>query len=104
MRIATWNVNSLKARLDRVEEWLGYAQPDVLCMQETKLSDDAFPQLTFSALGYDTVHHGQGQWNGVAILSKVGIEDVTSGFGPGVDDAYEGDARLLAATCGESES
>jgi exodeoxyribonuclease-3 len=86
--------------LDRVEEWLGYAQPDVLCMQETKLSDDAFPQLTFSALGYDTVHHGQGQWNGVAILSKVGIEDVTSGFGPGVDDAYEGDARLLAAMCG----
>ena len=80
MRIATWNVNSLKARLPRVEEWLEYAQPDVLCIQETKLSDDAFPQLTFSALGYDSVHHGQGQWNGVAILSKVGIDDVTSGF------------------------
>ncbi len=100
MRIATWNVNSLKARLPRVEEWLQYAEPDVLCLQETKLSDDAFPQLTFSALGYDAVHHGQGRWNGVAILSKVGIEDVTSGFGDGLLDPYEGDARLLAATCG----
>ena len=76
MRIATWNVNSLKARQERVEEWLGYAQPDVLCLQETKLSDTAFPHLSFSALGYDSVHHGQGQWNGVAILSRVGISDV----------------------------
>jgi exodeoxyribonuclease-3 len=101
MRLATWNVNSLKARLPRVEEWLAYAQPDVLCLQETKLGDDAFPQLTFGALGYDAVHHGQGQWNGVAILSRVGISDVTTGF-DGVDlvDPYEGDARLLAATCG----
>ena len=56
MRIATWNVNSLKMRLPRVEEWLQYAQPDVLCLQETKLADSAFPQLTFSALGYDAVH------------------------------------------------
>jgi exodeoxyribonuclease-3 len=100
VRIATWNVNSLKARLPRVEEWLGYAQPDVLCIQETKLSDDTFPQLTFGALGYDSVHHGPGQWNGVATLSRVGIEDVSSGFGEGVLDPYEGDARLLAATCG----
>ena len=100
MRIATWNVNSLKARLPRVEEWLQYAEPDVLCLQETKLSDDAFPQLTFSALGYDAVHHGQGRWNGVAILSKVGIADVTSGFEEGTVDPYEGDARILAATCG----
>jgi len=99
MRIATWNVNSLKARLPRVEEWLGYAQPDVLCLQETKLSDDAFPQLAFSALGYDSVHLGQGQWNGVAILSRVGIDGVTSGFGELVDP-YEGDARMLAADCG----
>jgi exodeoxyribonuclease-3 len=99
MRIATWNVNSLKARLPRVEEWLEYAQPDVLCLQETKLADDAFPQLTFEALGYDTAHHGQGRWNGVAILSKVGLSDVTSGFGDALDP-YEGDARLLAATCG----
>jgi exodeoxyribonuclease-3 len=99
MRIATWNVNSLKARLPRVEEWLNYAHPDVLCLQETKLSDDAFPQLAFSGLGYDSVHLGQGQWNGVAILSRVGIDGVTSGFGDLVDP-YEGDARMLAANCG----
>ena len=99
MRIATWNVNSLKARQPRVEEWLGYAQPDVLCLQETKLSDDAFPALAFSALGYDSVHHGHNQWNGVAILSRVGIDAVTTGFDRDTVDPYEGDARLLAATC-----
>ena len=100
MRIATWNVNSLKARQERVEEWLGYAQPDVLCLQETKYADDAFPHLAFSALGYESVHHGYNQWNGVAILSRVGIAEVTTGFDHGVVDPYEGDARLLAATCG----
>jgi exodeoxyribonuclease-3 len=100
MRFATWNVNSLKARMPRVEEWLAYAQPDVLCIQETKLSDSTFPQLAFSSLGYESVHHGPGRWNGVATLSRVGIEHVSSGFGDGVLDPYEGDARLLAATCG----
>jgi exodeoxyribonuclease-3 len=108
VRIATWNVNSLKARQERVEEWLAYARPDVLCLQETKLSDDAFPHLAFSALGYDSVHHGQGQWNGVAILTRVGAEAVSTGFdvtGAGTGDApivdpYEGDARVIAATCG----
>jgi exodeoxyribonuclease-3 len=99
VRIATWNVNSLKARQERVEEWLTYARPDVLCLQETKLSDDAFPALSFSALGYDSVHHGQGQWNGVAILSRVGIGDVTTGFDDDHVDPYEGDARVLAASC-----
>jgi exodeoxyribonuclease III len=100
-RYATWNVNSLKARLPRVEDWLQYAQPDALCLQETKLSDDTFPQLTFQALGYDSVHHGPGQWNGVAILSRLGIKDVSSGFdGTELVDPYEGDARLLAAVCG----
>jgi exodeoxyribonuclease-3 len=99
VRIATWNVNSLKARQDRVEEWLTYARPDVLCLQETKLSDDAFPHLSFQALGYDSVHHGQGQWNGVAILSRVGISDPTDGFDDDHVDPYEGDARVLAATC-----
>src|SRR4029453_3109765 len=98
MRIATWNVNSLKARLPRVEEWLGDAAPDVLCLQETKLADKAFPSMTFSALGYDSVHYGQGQWNGVAILSRVGITDVASGFGA-LDDPCKGDARMLPATC-----
>ena len=98
MRIATWNVNSLKARLGRVEEWLADVQPDVLCMQETKLADDAFPALTFQALGYETAHHGQGQWNGVAILSKVGLTDVVANFADGSEPDAE--ARLLTATCG----
>ncbi|HVJ95750.1 MAG TPA: exodeoxyribonuclease III [Acidimicrobiia bacterium] len=100
MRIATWNVNSLKARLPRVEEFLGYAEVDVLCLQETKMADKTFPGLTFGALGYETVHHGQGQWNGVAILSRVGISDATNGFGEGLVDPYEGDARVVAAKCG----
>lgn len=98
MRIATWNVNSLKARMDRVEEWIGYAEPDVLCLQETKMADKAFPAMAFSALGYDSVHHGEGRWNGVAILSRVGIDDVVAGFAPGIEP--DRDARLLTATCG----
>jgi exodeoxyribonuclease III len=99
MRIATWNVNSLNRRLPRVEEWLAYAQPDVLCMQETKVADSAFPALAFSALGYESVHCGQGQWNGVAILSRVGIEDVIAGFSDQREDEVV-EARLLWATCG----
>jgi len=98
VRIATWNVNSLKARLERVEEWVGQVQPDILCMQETKLADDAFPALTFQALGYESAHHGFGQWNGVAILSRVGIDDVVDGFDD--EEAPDPDARLLWATCG----
>jgi exodeoxyribonuclease-3 len=101
MRIATWNVNSLKARLPRVEEFLGYADVDVLCLQETKLADKSFPALTFNAHGYDTVHYGQGQWNGVAILSRVGIEAPSHGFRDPHVDPYEGDARILGATCGD---
>jgi exodeoxyribonuclease III len=97
LRIATWNVNSLTARLPRVEEWLGYARPDVLCMQETKVADTAFPAMAFSALGYESASHGEGRWNGVAILSKVGLDHVTHGLGPGID---EQGARLVAATCG----
>src|ERR687885_326225 len=99
MRVATWNVNSLKARLPRVEEWLAYAQPDVLCMQETKLADSAFPALAFSALGYESAHCGQGQWNGVAVLSRVGIDDVVAGFSDQAEDETT-EARLLWATCG----
>ena len=97
MRIATWNVNSLKARLERVEAWLGDVQPDVLCMQETKLADDAFPALTFQALGYESAHHGQGQWNGVAILSKVGLSDVVANFADG--EPPDTDARIITGTC-----
>src|SRR5207244_5374873 len=98
MRIATWNVNSLNVRLPRVEEWIGYAQPDILCLQETKLADAAFPALAFAALGYDAVHHGSGRWNGVAILSKLGIEEVVEGFCEGLE--ADQDTRLLTATCG----
>ena len=98
MRIATWNVNSLKARLPRVEEWLADVQPDVLCMQETKLADDAFPALSFAALGYESAHHGQGQWNGVAILSRVGLADVVANF---TEESGERDpdARIITARC-----
>jgi exodeoxyribonuclease-3 len=98
MRIVTWNVNSLNARLPRVREWLEIMNPDVLCMQETKLAEDAFPTSEFTELGYESVHHGQGQWNGVAILSKVGIEDVVAGFSDGGDP--DPDARIIWATCG----
>jgi len=100
VRLVTWNVNSLKARLPRVEEFLGYADVDVLCMQETKLADEQFPHLTFAAHGYETVHHGQGRWNGVAIASRVGLDDAVAGFGDDIDDPYPGEARLVAATCG----
>jgi exodeoxyribonuclease-3 len=98
VRIATWNVNSLGARLPRVEAWLADVQPDVLCMQETKLSDDAFPALTFAAMGYEAFHHGQGQWNGVAILSRVGIDDPQVGFRD--DGDQDPEARIAWATCG----
>jgi exodeoxyribonuclease-3 len=74
MRIVTWNINSLRARQERVEAWLEEVQPDVVLLQETKMTDDAFPTLAFEALGYTCAHHGQGQWNGVAILSKVGLK------------------------------
>ncbi len=98
MRIATWNVNSLLARLPRVEEWIEYARPDILCMQETKVSDAAFPAMAFAALGYETANNGDGRWNGVAVASRVGVRDVQRGFGT---DADEHGCRLVAATCGD---
>lgn len=97
MLIVTWNVNSLKARLPRVTEWLGEVQPDVLCMQETKMTDAAFPALTFREMGYDSAHFGQGQWNGVAILSKVGLDKPRANFAVGEPD---GEARIITADCG----
>ena len=98
MRLVTWNVNSLNARLERVEEWLAECRPDVVCLQETKLADSAFPALAFAGLGYEAAHHGEGRWNGVAILSRVGLDDVVSGFADGAPPDAE--ARLLTATCG----
>jgi exodeoxyribonuclease-3 len=99
LRIATWNVNSLKARLPKVEEWLAYAQPDVVCLQETKMADAAFPTMAFTALGYESAHHGEGRWNGVAILSRVGLEDPVAGFSHEPEDP-DVESRLLSATCG----
>jgi exodeoxyribonuclease-3 len=98
VRIATWNVNSLRARLPRVEEWIADVRPDVLCLQETKMAEDAFPHLAFEQLGYECVHHGQGQWNGVAIVSRVGLDDPVRGFADGAEADPE--ARLVTATCG----
>ena len=80
VRIATWNVNSITARLPRVTEWLQPTGTDVLCLQETKVAADAFPSDAFGEIGYEVAHHGQGRWNGVAVVSRVGITDVERGF------------------------
>jgi exodeoxyribonuclease-3 len=109
MRIATWNVNSLKARLEKVQWWLERARPDVLLMQETKLKDADAPAAAFEAAGYELAHHGEGRWNGVAIASRCGLEAVVTNFGeplrpertPDVgDDEPLAEARMIAATCG----
>jgi exodeoxyribonuclease-3 len=99
MKIATWNVNSLKARLPRVEAWIGAHQPDVLVLQETKCADAAFPEQIFGELGYASTHHGNGRWNGVAILSRVGLEHARAGFF-GEDAASLDECRITQATCG----
>jgi exodeoxyribonuclease-3 len=96
MKVATWNVNSLTARWPRVKEWIEAETPDVLLVQETKQTDAKFPFEGFASLGYEAVHYGQGQWNGVAIVSRLGVRDVIRGFG---DDDPE--ARIIGATCGE---
>src|SRR3954470_17266179 len=108
MRIATWNVNSLKARLEKVTWWLDRAQPDVLLIQETKLADSAAPVAEFRAAGYELAHHGEGRWNGVAIASRVGIADVITHFGEPLraprttevgDDEPLAEARMISALC-----
>ncbi len=105
MRIATWNVNSIRPRLPRFVPWLEQRRPDVLCLQETKVTDAAFDDLLgaeLTRLGYAWAHHGQGQWNGVAILSRVGLDAVAAGLpgDPGFPDPATREARLVAATCG----
>ena len=99
IRLATWNVNSLKARLERVTEWIEDVQPDVLCLQETKMADDAFPSLHFEAMGYESAHYGQGRWNGVAIISKVGLTDVVANFAGEIEP--DPDARIITASCAD---
>ena len=101
MRLATWNVNSVRSRLPRLLPWLDARSPDVVCLQETKLSADAFDELVRPALtgrGYAVAHHGDGRWNGVAIASRVGLDDVVTGLldEPGYPDP---EARAVSATC-----
>jgi len=102
VRIATWNVNSVTARLPRLVQWLEQAAPDVVCLQETKVAADAFPVNAVAPLGYAVAHHGEGRWNGVAVLSRVGLADVVSGLAddPGFPDPGTLEARTVAATCG----
>ncbi|HZT97307.1 MAG TPA: exodeoxyribonuclease III [Chloroflexota bacterium] len=99
MRIATWNVNSVTARLPRLLQWLELTRPDVLCIQETKVADDQFPAEPISALGYEVAVHGSGRWNGVGILSRVGLRDVCRGC-VGEPGFPEPEARAVSATCG----
>ena len=102
MRIATFNCNSVRARLDRVIALLERHEIDVLALQETKCTDDQFPLLPFEAAGYEVAHVGHSQWNGVALVSRVGIEDVEVGFPgqPGWGDPVAAEARAIGATCG----
>jgi len=100
--LATWNVNSVRTRVDRVLDFLGREQVDVLAMQETKVSDEAFPRDPFIDAGYRVVSHGFDRWNGVAVLSRVGAEDVERGFAgqPTWGDPPVAEARALGVTCG----
>jgi exodeoxyribonuclease-3 len=102
VRIASWNVNSVKQRVPRLLPWLDQRQPDVLCLQETKLADGAFRELLESELAarnYAVAAHGEAQWNGVAILSRTGLDDVVPGL-PGAPGFPHPEARAISATCG----
>jgi len=98
MKIATWNVNSIRKRLDRVIPWLAEHQPDVLCVQETKVEDDSFPRAEIASAGYHVLCHGQKTYNGVALLTREPATDAVRGFGDGAEDAQ---ARFLVATVGD---
>jgi exodeoxyribonuclease-3 len=99
MRIATWNLNSVKARLPRLLSWLELRQPDVLLVQETKATEQSWPTAELQALGYESAHLGNGRWNGVGILSRVGLADVTRGLTE--QPSFEGvlEDRAVGATC-----
>jgi len=102
MRIATWNINSIRARIDRLTAWLARSDVDVLAIQETKIPDEKFPVARIEDLGYQVAHHGTNQWNGVAVLSRVGIDDVQVGV-PGLPtwgDPSVAEARSVSALCG----
>ncbi|MFT4084350.1 MAG: exodeoxyribonuclease III [Nocardioides sp.] len=102
MRIATWNVNSIRSRIDRVESFLTRHEVDVLAVQETKAKVDQLPTMGLQALGYEVAAAGVNQWNGVAVISRVGIEDVQVGFDgmPGWGEPAESEARAVGAVCG----
>lgn len=102
MRLATWNVNSIRSRIDRVEQFLQRQDVDVLALQETKARDDQWPTMGLEALGYEVASYGLNQWNGVAIVSRVGLEDVMHGFDgmPGFGEPEAVEARAMGATCG----
>ena len=102
VRVATWNVNSVKQRIPRLLSWLDERRPDVVCLQETKLTDGAFVDALGAALSgrrYEIAHHGEAQWNGVAILSRAGLDDVQVGI-PGGPGFPHQEARAISATCG----
>lgn len=102
MRVASWNINSVRARCERAVAFLERSDVDVLALQETKVKDEAFPREPFEALGYEVVTHGYSQWNGVAIVSRVGVADVETSFPgqPAWGDPAVVEARALGATCG----
>ncbi|MDO9377237.1 MAG: exodeoxyribonuclease III [Nocardioidaceae bacterium] len=102
MRLATWNVNSLRSRIDRVEAFLERSDVDVLALQETKCREDQLPRARLEAIGYEVAHHGLSQWNGVAVLSRVGLADVEVGFDgvPAYGEEPVVEARAIGATCG----
>lgn len=102
MRLATWNVNSLRSRIDRVEAFLTRHDVDVLAVQETKAREDQLPLMGLESLGYEVAAAGHSQWNGVAVISRVGIEDVGVGFDdmPAWGDPPVAEARAIGATCG----
>src|SRR3954454_2502251 len=102
MRLATWKVNSLRSRIGRVESFLGRHDVDVLALQETKAREDQLPVLGLHAAGYEIAAAGTNQWNGVAIVSRVGLEDVTAGFDgmPRYGEPLAAESRALGATCG----
>ncbi len=102
VRIATWNVNSVSARLPRLLDWLCANGPDVVCLQETKVDDAAFPAAAVDEAGYEVAAHGNGRWNGVALLSRIGLQEVRRGFTgePGFPEPGMLQARAISATCG----
>ena len=102
MRIATWNINSIRARIDRLTAWIERSDVDVIAIQETKIQDEKFPLDRFTDLGYQVAHHGTNQWNGVAVLSRVGLADVQVGVPglPSFGDPAVTEARAISAVCG----